>query len=197
MLGIFAIGVLGLLSWGVYYDITVLQPAWEAQQKIEREKEKAALEQQEKSEEAQKLQEEVEWAHCVGSKGSDSICKKVCVRYYYKPGFAVFQLATLGIDCRRFGIVSEDDQRYLEGGLCVGSKGSDPICKKVCINHGQHGELTPLGIDCTKFGVAVDNRLPFEIKEEKDEQNFGQAVALCAYGDKAACEYRRGDPWPP
>jgi hypothetical protein len=188
MLGVFAAGVIVLLSWGVYYDITVLQPAWETQEKIQRDKEKATLEEQQ----IKKDQEDLEWAHCVDSKGSDPICEKVCIRFDYKPGF----MALSGVDCRKFGIISKDQDKE-EAGFCVGSKGSDPICHKVCINHGQHGELGPLGVDCTKFEVTVDNRLPFEKRIDEEERNFGRAVALCALGSNAACEYRRGDPWPP
>lgn len=41
IIGVFAVSVIGLLGWGVYYDMMVLQPAWEVQKKIQ---EKAALE---------------------------------------------------------------------------------------------------------------------------------------------------------
>jgi hypothetical protein len=111
------------------------------------------------------------------------------MRFDYKPGF----IALSGVDCRKFGIVSKDQDKE-EAGFCVGSKGSDPICQKVCINHGQHGELTAFGVDCTKFGVKVDNRSPFEIRMEEEDRKFGQAMAACLWGNKAACEYRRGDP---
>jgi hypothetical protein len=137
MLGVFSVSVVGLLSSGAYYDITVLQPAWEEQKKIQQENEKAALERQVKDQKDRETQEDLEWTHCVDSKGSDAICKKVCTKYNdSKPGFMAFSR----VDCRKFGIVSNNQDKE-EVGLCVGSKGSDPVCKKVCINHGQDGVI--------------------------------------------------------
>ncbi len=189
-LSLFAVSVIGTLSWAGYYDLTVLQPMWEAEQKAEQEKEKAAFEKQQRIEKEREAQEEVEWAHCVDSKGGDPVCKQVCIKYdESRPGFMAFS----GVDCRKFGVMWKDEDKE-EVGLCEGSKGNDPICKNVCIAHGRNGELAPFGIDCTKFGIAVDNRLPFEKQMDEEQRNFDQAVALCSFGNHAACEYRRGDP---
>lgn len=105
-------------------------------------------------------------------------------------------MALANVDCRQLGVEWYDREKE-EVSLCVARKGKDPICKDACINYGQDGKLSYFGVDCENFGLEIDNRTPFEKRMDEKEQNFGRAEALCAFGDRAACKYRRGDPWPP